>query len=292
MFEKWLAQVEGQFIDIDKYYGSQCVDVTMHYVQYLFNKPWAEIMGRGDAKDMWRTFNLAYFDKIPNEKGNPNQVPQAGDIVVWDATNTNIYGHIAVCIAADANKLVLMEQDGFIDRDNNGNADGVTYRKTRYWSSNILGWFRPKLTQTQGVTLMNDEAGVELYRTALMREPESVAAARQWNGQTPAQALRAVRGVEWQAVSDAYRNVSFYKQAIADRDKKITELQTILANEQNKPAKEIIKEVQVVVDRPVEVVKEVVVEKEVIKEVEPSWVIKARSYINKFFAAFTKWKNK
>lgn len=55
-----------------------------------------------------------------------------------------------------------------------------------------------KYQVTQGV-VMNQEAGTEMYRTALHREAESAAGASQWNGQTPAQALRAARGAEWQA---------------------------------------------------------------------------------------------
>lgn len=102
--------------------------------------------------------------------------------------------------------------------------------------------------------IMNQEAGTELYRTALFREPESTAGASQWNGQTPAQALRAVRGAEWQSIKgrlDAYATLqsqvaelssrptkaeleAVVQTANQERDK-IAVLETALAEEKAKP---------------------------------------------------------
>lgn len=62
----------------------------------------------------------------------------------------------------------------------------------------------------------------------------------------------------------------------------LVSVQQALANEQAKPPKEIIKEVQVIVEKPVEVIKEVRIEVpvEVVKEVNPSWLTKAIEFIN------------
>lgn len=56
--------------------------------------------------------------------------------------------------------------------------------------------------------------------------------------------------------------------------KQISDLQIALKNEQNKPPKEVIKEVVQIVKEPVEVVKTV--------EVEPSWLTKVREFLNNF----------
>lgn len=64
----------------------------------------------------------------------------------------------------------------------------------------------------------------------------------------------------------------------ASKDKTIKDLQTALTNEKNKPPKEVIKTVEKIVEKVVEVEKPV----EVIKEVEPSWIIKLREWINSF----------
>ena len=44
---------------------------------------------------------------------------------------------------------------------------------------------------------------------------------------------------------------------VADRDKQIADLQKALTNEKNKPPREVIKEVEKIVEVPVEVIKEV-----------------------------------
>lgn len=57
-----------------------------------------------------------------------------------------------------------------------------------------------RLNQPQGV-IMDTNAGRELYRTGLFREPEndSAGSAGQWNGRTPADALKVLRDApEWQ----------------------------------------------------------------------------------------------
>ena len=118
---------------------------------------------------------------------------------------------------------------------------------------------------------MNQEAGTELYRTALFREPESVAGASQWNGQTPAHALRAVRGAEWQSVKARLEAYPKLEQAIRD-------LETALANEKNKPPQVVEKIVEKIVTKNVEIIKEI----ERIVEIEPSWVVKVRDFIKAF----------
>ena len=50
-------------------------------------------------------------------------------------------------------------------------------------------------------------------------------------------------------------NIANLSKGISDRDKIIADLRTALTNEQNKPAKEVIKEVEKIVEKPVEVVK-------------------------------------
>ena len=101
------------------------------------------------------------------------------------------------------------------------------------------------------------------------------------------EAYRQMRGVEgtdaemrpwigqskqrWIQLSTA--ETSAQRQALVD-------VRQALANEQAKPAKEVIKEVIKIVDRPVEVIKEIEVIKEV--EVEPSWLRKVRDLINSF----------
>lgn len=142
-------------------------------------------------------------------------------------------------------------------------------------------WLAGKYQTNTGVQVMNQEAGTELYRTALFREPESTAGASQWNGQSPAQALRAVRGAEWQSIKGRLQAYDALQAKVAElsarptkaeleavvqtanseRDK-VAVLEQALAEEKAKPPIQI----------PVEVIKEV--------EVNPSWLRKAIDFIN------------
>ena len=97
---------------------------------------------------------------------------------------------------------------------------------------------------------MNNESGTELYRTGLFREPENATVAGQWNGQPPEQALRAVRGAEWQSIKARL-------EAYPKLEKAVSDLQTALINEKNKPPEKVIETTEKIVEKPVEVIKEV-----------------------------------
>lgn len=131
---------------------------------------------------------------------------------------------------------------------------------------------------------MNQEAGYEMYRTALHREPENTTTPNQWNGQTPAQALKNVRGAEWtiqdkflketpaligqmqntiNGLSSRPTNLEYAtaQADLSDAVKQIADLHTALEAERSKP--------------PVEVIKEVT------KEVEPGWLTTAINFVRK-----------
>lgn len=78
--------------------------------------------------------------------------------------------------------------------------------------------------------IMNTEAGTEMYRTALHRDPESIAGASQWNGQTPAAALRAARGAEWQIIDNKLKAYDTLQAQVAELSSRPTkdELQAVV----------------------------------------------------------------
>jgi surface antigen len=247
-FGDWVRSVEGRYIDEDGVYGSQCVDVVINYVKWRWpGQDRVKILGVGNAKDLWPRSSDQYFEKIANSP-DPNHIPQPGDIMVWNATSSNPYGHIAVVLSASSSSIVLMEQDGFIDKDSNGNADGVTYRKTRAWTNNIIGWLRPK-----GGSNVIQEQELDAIRV-IMSEVEG------WNGHDihsgkhDAQ-IKGWAGKTWpEFIRHAWRAQGTHRIHLTDR---LAVVEKALKNEQNKPAKEVVKEVQIIVEKPVEVIKEV-----------------------------------
>lgn len=109
-------------------------------------------------------------------------------------------------------------------------------------------------TNQQGDKVMTPQEENEAYNIVLERSME-----HSGSGRTGIAFMRDARG--------ELTNKRAATQAV------IQNLQTALANEQSKPPKEVVKEVEKIVteyvDRPVEV----------IKEVEPGWLVKVREFI-------------
>lgn len=62
----------------------------------------------GNAVDLLRDADPKWFKVVLNQ---PTNYPQPGDVVVWGSTWGGGYGHCAVNLAANANRLVVFEQN-------------------------------------------------------------------------------------------------------------------------------------------------------------------------------------
>lgn len=193
-FDPWIIKVKGQYIDEDLVWGSQCVDLIVNLVKWFWpGISRALILPNGNAKDLFARANSDYFEKIANDKNNPNQLPQKGDIAVFSATPTNADGHIVFVLWANANGMQVLQQDGSIDKDRNGNADGVTHEVFRPWGkSPCIGWLRPKVNNQpapkpqEGGSAVNDkftnEQEVKPFYVALRGNEATVEERKGWIG--------------------------------------------------------------------------------------------------------------
>jgi len=263
--DEFIAKYNGKGVDFDGAYGNQCWDLVAQYskeVVGLQGGAW-DVMPTGPNGGAIEVFTVfknplgTYYDKIANSP-DPTNLPKKGDIVIW---NWGTFGHIAIVTGATSASISVFEQNSPV-----GSLAHLTPNKQ--WSG-CVGWIRPK---TKGDT-MNTEAGTELYRTALFREAESPAGASQWNGQTPAQALRAVRGAEWQSIKgrlDAYATLQAKVAELSARPTK-DELQTLVQTANTERDKVALLETQLAEEKakpPVEVVK------------NPSWLNSVIDFIN------------
>lgn len=88
----------------------QCVDLARQYVHDVWGLPQFPALGAdGGAKDI--------FDKHGVLKVTPDS-PLAdysrGDILIWGASKTNKYGHVAILVDIYNTKyFIVLEQDGF-----------------------------------------------------------------------------------------------------------------------------------------------------------------------------------
>lgn len=108
----FLKKYEGQKVDFDGAYGAQCVDLFRQFNKEVLNH---EHTGAVEgAKDLYLSYdNLPkmqeYYEKIPAD----NLTVEKGDVAIWNKTNSNYYGHVAIIVAEVENMLIVFEQDGF-----------------------------------------------------------------------------------------------------------------------------------------------------------------------------------
>lgn len=130
--EDFIKNYENQKIDFDGFYGSQCVDLFRQYSK--------EVLGIKEhtgavngAKELYINFEL-----MPLMKKHFQKVFAArkGDLVVFNGTENNPYGHIAIVIYATPKTIITFEQDGF-------NQDKGCY--FNFWNyDRVLGFLRKR----------------------------------------------------------------------------------------------------------------------------------------------------
>lgn len=95
-------------MDFDSAYGAQCVDLFRQYVKDVWNLP--QLPPVKGAKDFAKEHSNT---KIKFLKHNKNQSYSKGDVLIWDSTLANPYGHIAIYIDMIDDCYLVFEQDGF-----------------------------------------------------------------------------------------------------------------------------------------------------------------------------------
>lgn len=134
--EEFVKKYKGKKVDYDNAYGAQCVDLPRQY--------WKEVEGipehtgpcatSGGAKDLFLDYS-----KMPIEKKyfirstQKNWIP--GDVLIWDQSPTNKYGHVAIFLAKLGNSLLVFEQNGITQ------AGAEIQVRTR---DNLLGYLRKR----------------------------------------------------------------------------------------------------------------------------------------------------
>ena len=132
--DKFVEKYNGQKVDFDKCYGYQCVDLFRQYCEDVLNVP--QPSGVIGAREFYTNYEdkpveVKFFESLPY-KGN---IPASGDVVIFDRTNANPYGHIAIVIAADRVCMKILEQNGFTQAGTK-----IAYRSY----DNVLGFLRKR----------------------------------------------------------------------------------------------------------------------------------------------------
>lgn len=98
-------------VDFDGAFGAQCVDLFRQYCKDVLeiHEHTGAVEG---AKDLFYNHNKMiqkkYFVRISNKN------VKYGDVVIYDSTKTNKYGHVAIILGiVDNSSILVFEQNGF-----------------------------------------------------------------------------------------------------------------------------------------------------------------------------------
>lgn len=133
-YDQFIANYLGKAIDWDGVYGAQCVDLVAQYCADN-GKP----VAYANAADWWRHPALVNdFDFIDNNPNDPNQLPNRGDIVVFNGNQPGSggYGHIDIYDMRTGSAT-------WQGLDQNWGGQYVKFVPNHVWTY-VIGWIRPK----------------------------------------------------------------------------------------------------------------------------------------------------
>lgn len=97
----------GKKVDFDGAFGAQCVDLYRQYCSSVLQVPQSPAVE--GAKDIIRKPGAL---KVTTENALADYT--RGDVLVWGASKTNQYGHVAILVSVYNTKyFIVLEQDGF-----------------------------------------------------------------------------------------------------------------------------------------------------------------------------------
>lgn len=104
---QFIKKYLGTKVDFDGKFGPQCVDLARQYYSEVLDIPqFPPVEG---AKDIIKNpGNL----KVIKEDALADY--SSGDVLIWGASRTNQYGHVAILVSIYNTKyFIVLEQDGF-----------------------------------------------------------------------------------------------------------------------------------------------------------------------------------
>lgn len=134
--EEFVIKYNGKKVDYDGVFGSQCVDMFRQYCVdvLLIAEHTGSCNTSGGAKDLFLDYNKMPEEKKYFTRGATKRFVQ-GDVLIWNETLTNKYGHIAIYLGTVGNSYIVFEQDGLKQDGAKINIRG---------KENLLGYLRKR----------------------------------------------------------------------------------------------------------------------------------------------------
>lgn len=104
---QFIKKYIGSKVDFDGNFGSQCVDLYRQYCADVLCVPQSPAVD--GAKDI---INNPGTLKVTRDSALADY--SRGDVLIWGATSSNKYGHVAILVEIYNTKyFIVLEQDGF-----------------------------------------------------------------------------------------------------------------------------------------------------------------------------------
>lgn len=132
---EFINKYNGKFVDYDKKFGNQCVDLMRQYIKEVWGlNPYTAFPANKYAKYMFNYYSVSLLKKTVN---TPTGVPKPGDIIFWKTYPfvTGVAGHVGIVVSANVNSLIIFNQNYPIN-------SACSMRKFSY--KGVLGWFSKK----------------------------------------------------------------------------------------------------------------------------------------------------
>ena len=104
---QFIKKYLGTKVDFDGKFGPQCVDLARQYYSEVLDVPqFPPVEG---AKDI-----IKNPGKLKVIKEDVLADYSSGDVLIWGASRTNQYGHVAILVSIYNTKyFIVLDQDGF-----------------------------------------------------------------------------------------------------------------------------------------------------------------------------------
>lgn len=106
----FIRKYTNRKIDFDGVFGYQCVDLFRQYCEEVL-----EIEHTGSVNSAKELFvNYEHYPKLKTHFERLTNDFEVGDIIIWNYSSNNSYGHVAIIIEViDDFNIKVIEQDGF-----------------------------------------------------------------------------------------------------------------------------------------------------------------------------------
>ena len=142
-YDEFFIKYNGKKIDFDGAYSAQCVDLFNRYlVDCLGISNPIQMFPVASAYQIWDyAKDNSFFKRVQN---TPTGVPNKGDILIWNKSQSLPYGHVAIFDSGDVNKFKSFDQNWPL---------GSVSKLVDHNYTGLIGWLSPVNNQIQEVVV-------------------------------------------------------------------------------------------------------------------------------------------